>query len=683
MKKISLILVLVLLMSMVIIPGTASAAPVTGTGTGLTARYYYTKDLSGSYIQRIDSCINFNWGYGSPDRTMLGDTFSVQWVGQIEPLYSEDYTFYTKSDDGVRLWLNGKLLIDNWTAHSAAEDNATISLKAGQKYDIKLQYFEATGSSLISLSWSSKSQAKAIIPQTQLYPNVTLVAGTSPFDYAIFSQENTTLNSSLIHYIAGSVHSNGGLTDNGYTVITDSLEITGNERNINGLHYYGNRIDGSAKLSFPNVPDSIASKLKIPTMPSGEKNFNDDNLIGPIYANGNINFNSDGLSVKGPIMAKNNINFNGSVNLTSNEDEVSLYSENGNITIDGYSEIHGIIYAPNGTVTFNSNESLYDTIKNLFHLKISVNRIYGKIIAKRVMINGRLAIFDRTSINNVSIISDDDTNNNAIPVKKDMKGNLIDTIKKVNIKLDASSNIDGMKIKLTSSRSIKLPATADIIDINTGKPVATANIDSSGIININSLPAGSYKVSFGVTLDKGVADGDKVTLESIAMYDNRGNEYEDKDYNQDLLVKTLSAQLSNPSGKNDFAAFKGWNTSLYVDFIINNENSDINDITIAAIDKDKIITKDIICKFVQFVNVDTGKVIDLKGKTFPTGLSKGTYRATVNTEFLSSIPSNSEWSIFIKNINISDGQVKNMNFGPYDGQGNTLTATVIEPPKLH
>ena len=95
----------------------------------------------------------------------------------MQPLYSETYTFTTLSDDGARLWVNGQQLINNWTVHPPTENSGTITLTAGQKYDLKLEYYEHTGGAVAKLSWSSASQTKAIIPQTQLYP---ALAGSPP-----------------------------------------------------------------------------------------------------------------------------------------------------------------------------------------------------------------------------------------------------------------------------------------------------------------------------------------------------------------------------------------------------------------------------------------------------------------------------------------------------------------------
>ena len=121
--------------------GNGGATPSPG---GLTATYYNGSNFETPVLTRTDPAIDFNWAYGSPATGVNSDRFSVRWTGQIEPVHasgSQSYTFYTTADDGVRLWVDGRLLIDNWTNQSAATRSGTISLAAGRKYDIKLEYY--------------------------------------------------------------------------------------------------------------------------------------------------------------------------------------------------------------------------------------------------------------------------------------------------------------------------------------------------------------------------------------------------------------------------------------------------------------------------------------------------------------------------------------------------------------
>lgn len=182
---------------------TTTILPPVGTGVGLSATYFNNIDLTGTTVTRIDATVNFAWGGGTPDAAIGADTFSARWEGQVQPRYDEDYTFYTLSDDGVRLWVNGVQIINNWTDHGDTENAGTISLAAGVKYVIKMEYFENGGGATAKLSWSSPSTPKEIIPATQLYvltqpapttaPTIgTALATGSSFIRLTWTDSNTT-----------------------------------------------------------------------------------------------------------------------------------------------------------------------------------------------------------------------------------------------------------------------------------------------------------------------------------------------------------------------------------------------------------------------------------------------------------------------------------------------------------
>jgi len=138
---------------------------------GLSATYYDNINLTGTTVSRIDPTIDFDWGGGSPDSAIDSNTFSVRWMGKIEPQFSEIYTFYTRTDDGVRLWVNNQLIIDNWKNQSVTEKSGTITLLAGNKYDIKMEYYDNKGRAVSQLRFSSASASKQIIPSSLLFPN--------------------------------------------------------------------------------------------------------------------------------------------------------------------------------------------------------------------------------------------------------------------------------------------------------------------------------------------------------------------------------------------------------------------------------------------------------------------------------------------------------------------------------
>ena len=148
---------------------TPRAGGVVGTGSGLLGTYFDNADLTNPRLTRVDPTVNFEWGAGSPAPVIGADTFSVRWAGQVQAQFTETYRFYTRTDDGVRLWVNGRLLIDDWNHHAVTERAESIALEAGRKYSLKLEYFENGGNATARLLWSSPSTAKQVVPKSQLY----------------------------------------------------------------------------------------------------------------------------------------------------------------------------------------------------------------------------------------------------------------------------------------------------------------------------------------------------------------------------------------------------------------------------------------------------------------------------------------------------------------------------------
>jgi hypothetical protein len=157
-----------------------------GTGAGLTGEYFshqlstFTNPPS---LVRTDATVDFDWGSGSPDPGISSDQFTVRWTGAVQPQFNETYTFYTTTDDGVRLWVNGQLIVDEWMDQSATEWGGSISLAAGRRYSLTMEYYENAGNASAQLAWSSPSTVKTIIPQSQLYPTFapSFNNGANPF----------------------------------------------------------------------------------------------------------------------------------------------------------------------------------------------------------------------------------------------------------------------------------------------------------------------------------------------------------------------------------------------------------------------------------------------------------------------------------------------------------------------
>ncbi|HEU0176891.1 MAG TPA: glycoside hydrolase family 9 protein [Blastocatellia bacterium] len=147
-----------------------------GNGDGLRGTYFQGTALAGApLLTRVDPTVNFNWGGGSPAPGVVpNDQFSVRWEGLVEARSDELYTFSVTHDDGARLWVNDQLIIDKWTDHAAIEDSGSIALQLGQRYTIRLEFYENGGDASATLAWSTPlGIEKQIIPQSQLYSTET------------------------------------------------------------------------------------------------------------------------------------------------------------------------------------------------------------------------------------------------------------------------------------------------------------------------------------------------------------------------------------------------------------------------------------------------------------------------------------------------------------------------------
>lgn len=146
------------------------------TGTGIMGSYYSNQDFTNLVFIQRDPEIDFDWGPGSPRNTIDKDTFSVRWVGQLYIPRAGRYTFYTRSDDGVRLWVSDSPLIENWVPHSVTENRAEIDLPGNVKVPIQLDYYEQTYSSTIRLSWSGPGITKSVVSSEYLYPEQSITS---------------------------------------------------------------------------------------------------------------------------------------------------------------------------------------------------------------------------------------------------------------------------------------------------------------------------------------------------------------------------------------------------------------------------------------------------------------------------------------------------------------------------
>ena len=157
------------------VPDSAEA----GLGQGLVGQYFVTSENPPALEQfvdfNIDPVIDFNWGNSGPALLPDNDDFAIRWTGSVTtPAVSGDYTFHLVSDDGVRLWIDGVLLIDEWHPSSGVEYTTTLNLAALSRHRLRIEYYEAGGGALVQFFWTVPGAPKVIVPATALSPSTDI-----------------------------------------------------------------------------------------------------------------------------------------------------------------------------------------------------------------------------------------------------------------------------------------------------------------------------------------------------------------------------------------------------------------------------------------------------------------------------------------------------------------------------
>lgn len=144
---------------------------------GIKGSYFSNVWLTGDYaMQRLDNNVSFNWGTNEIIPGVASDYVGIEWNGYIKPTTTESYTFYVTCNDGVRIYLNNQLVINNYVSVSSGklilDQTTAISLTAGLFYPIKIQYFEQTLDASITLEWMTATITRQVVPSSAFFSNV-------------------------------------------------------------------------------------------------------------------------------------------------------------------------------------------------------------------------------------------------------------------------------------------------------------------------------------------------------------------------------------------------------------------------------------------------------------------------------------------------------------------------------
>jgi beta-glucosidase len=137
-----------------VVPVPATALRANGGAHGLKAEFFANKNLEGPpVLTRTDEAVNFDWGMSNPAPGVPADDFSARWTGRLVPSVSGKYRLGAIADDGVRVYLDGKLIAEDWTEHAATTVTGEVTLEAGRSYELKMEYYESKLSAVAKLVW--------------------------------------------------------------------------------------------------------------------------------------------------------------------------------------------------------------------------------------------------------------------------------------------------------------------------------------------------------------------------------------------------------------------------------------------------------------------------------------------------------------------------------------------------
>jgi hypothetical protein len=138
---------------------------------GLHADYFDEMTFINLAYSQTDPKLEFAWAKAAPDpRLSFTRGWSVRWTGKIKPRYSELYKLTAHAGDGVRVFIDGMQVINDWMPHMDRDASANVMLSGTRSHDIKVEYYFVSGWAVCRLLWSSPSQASEVVPSEAYTP---------------------------------------------------------------------------------------------------------------------------------------------------------------------------------------------------------------------------------------------------------------------------------------------------------------------------------------------------------------------------------------------------------------------------------------------------------------------------------------------------------------------------------
>jgi ferric-dicitrate binding protein FerR (iron transport regulator) len=138
---------------------------------GIKTEYFADTSLSKLMFTRTDATVSYDPGLETPPLDISPSHFSVRWSGTIQPRFSETYMLHLEADSGVRLFIDGKVLIDDSAASVVSDHQVAVAFEAGKRYPLRIEYIQPKAGMMIKLRWESLQQAMEIVPTERLSPD--------------------------------------------------------------------------------------------------------------------------------------------------------------------------------------------------------------------------------------------------------------------------------------------------------------------------------------------------------------------------------------------------------------------------------------------------------------------------------------------------------------------------------